>query len=383
MPIDDRPLPAPDAADLDHAHAAAAGAWPHLRGARLLLTGGTGFVGKWLLATLLDADRRLGLDVRVGVLSRDPQAFRRAAPHLADPARVELLRGDVRDFAFPPGAWSHVVHAATDVAVGAAPLDVFDTCVAGTRRVLDFAVQAGAADVLLVSSGAVYGRQPSELAALPESYCGALDPGRVASAYGEGKRAAEWLGAAYGAERGLRVRTARCFALIGPYLPLNGHFAAGNFLRDALAGRAITVRGDGTPQRSYLHAADMAAWLWATLLLGSAQAVYNVGGAEALSMAELARRVAAAAGSDAGVDVLSRPAAGLSADRYVPDVSRIRSQLPLGEPLDLDEALRRSVRWYRQRPVASWHRRRRRPQARPAPPPGRRAPRRNPFSETR
>ena len=345
MPDDGR-LPPLDQADLDHAHAAMSGRWQRLRGARIFLTGGTGFVGKWLLATLLDADRRLDLGCRATVLSRDPDAFRRAAPHLADASRVDLARGDVRDFAFPGGAYSHVVHAATDVAATAAPLDVFDTCVAGTRRVLDFAAASGAGDVLFVSSGAVYGRQPPGLQALPEDHPGAPDPALPGSAYGEGKRAAEWLCTAYGARHGLRLRTARCFALLGPYLPLDGHFAAGNFLRDALAGRAIVVRGDGTPVRSYLHAADLAAWLWTMLLDAPAGGVYNVGGSEPVSILDLARRIAAAAGSDAPIEVQSAPT-GMPAERYVPDVRRARSALDLGEPLGLDETIARTVRWLR------------------------------------
>lgn len=341
-----RSLPPLPAADLDHAHAVVGGGrWQALRGARVLLTGGTGFVGKWLLATLLDADRRLGLDVRVVVLSRDPEAFRRTMPSLADDPRVGLLRGDVRDFTPPAGPLTHVVHAATDVAAAAAPLDIFDTCVAGTRRVLDAAVQAGAQDVLLVSSGAVYGRQPSDLDAVPETFGGAPDPALPGSAYGEGKRAAEWLGAAYAARHGLRVRTARCFALVGPYLPLDGRFAAGDFLRDALAEHAIVIRGDGTPRRSYLHAADMAAWLWATLLAAPAGAVYNVGGREAVSIRELAERVRAVAGRDVPVEVQTKAVPGAPAERYVPDTTRIRRELALAEPLALDEALARTARW--------------------------------------
>lgn len=344
---DDGRLPPPDAADLAHAHEVMAGRWERLHGARIFLTGGTGFVGKWLLATLLDADRRLGLDCRLTVLSRDPAAFRHSAPWLADAASVELLQGDVRDFAWPDRPFSHVVHAATDVAAAASPLDVFDTCVAGTRRVLDLAVASGARDVLLVGSGAVYGRQPPELPALPETHPGAPDPTRPQSAYGEGKRAAEWLCAAYGDRHGLRVRTARCFALLGPYLPHDGHFAAGNFLRDALASRPIVIRGDGTPVRSYLYAADMAAWLWMILLDGPAGSVYNVGGSEPVSILGLARRIAAIAGSDAPVEVLSAPT-GAPAERYVPDVHRVRSELRLGEPLGLDDTIARTVRWLRR-----------------------------------
>jgi dTDP-glucose 4,6-dehydratase len=318
--------------------------WGGLAGRRIFITGGTGFVGKWLLATLAEANRRLDLGVRATVLSRDPEAFRAAAPLLAQTEGVDWLRGDVRDFAFPAGEYDTVIHAATDVVAKAAPEEIFDTCIAGTRRVLDFAARAQ--DFLLVSSGAVYGRQPADLPRIPESYPGAPDPLLPGSAYGEGKRASEWLAAAAGARTNLRVRTARCFAFVGPYLPLDKHFAIGNFIGAALAGREIVIQGDGTPVRSYLHAADMAAWLWAVLLKGRAGAAYNVGAEAAISIADLAHRVCTVLNVPDQVRVMGTQDASRPLDRYVPDNGLARAELGLSAPMGLDEAIVRTARWH-------------------------------------
>ncbi len=347
-------LPVLPEADLAHAFRAVGEAdWRSLAGARIFLTGGTGFVGKWLMATLLDADRRLGLGCELVVLSRDPEAFAATAPGLARAPRVTLMRGDVRDFAFPAGAFTHVVHAATDVVAQNSPQATFATCVEGTRHALDFAARSGAQDFLLVSSGAVYGRQPPSLERVDESFAGAPDPLSPSSAYGEGKRVSEWLGAALGAESRMRFKVARCFAFVGPYLPLDKQFAIGNFLRDAMAGKQITIQGDGTPYRTYLHAADMAAWLWATLLRGQPGRAYNVGGHEAVSIADLARRTVAALGSPARVAVLKEAPPGRPAERYVPDIARARAELALPDPISLDEALVRTARWHRDFPLST------------------------------
>lgn len=327
-----------DAVGADH--------WEHLRGKRLFLTGGTGFVGKWLLATLLKAEDRLALGCHVTVLSRNPDGFRAEAPFLAQASSLRLLKGDVRTFDVPTGVFDVIIHAATDVVAAAAPLDVFDSCVAGTRRVLDFALQAGASQVLLVSSGALYGRQPSDGGGVAESYQGAPDIQDVRSAYGEGKRVTEWLGAAYAQLYGLDIRVARCFAFVGPYLPLDKHFALGNFLRDAMANRSIVIRGDGTAQRTYLYAADMATWLWALLLKGEKNGTYNVGGDEAVSVAQLARRVASVLGSSADVVVQKQATAGMAPDRYVPDVRKALNGLRLPAALPLDEAIARTAAWH-------------------------------------
>jgi nucleoside-diphosphate-sugar epimerase len=333
--------------DLDHARAVVGERWQGLKGQHIFLTGGTGFVGKWLLATLLDANRQLALGCRVTVLSRNTAAFSAQVPDLADSDAVELVQGDVRRIELPGRRFDRVVHAATDVAVAGQDLETFDTCVAGTRRVLDLALHTGARSVLLVSSGAVYGRQPPELPAMGEDFAGSAEPLQTTSAYTMGKRAAEWLAHRHGRQHGLNILTARCFAFVGPYLPLDAHFAIGNFLRDALAGRPITIQGDGTPLRSYLHAADMAAWSWALLAGGAPHSVYNIGGTEAVSIQQLAQHVVAATGSSSPITVLKQAVAGAPAERYVPDVSRIRRDLQLPPALALDEALRRTVDWLR------------------------------------
>ena len=337
----------PAVEDLDHAFFAVGEArWRSLQGANLFISGGTGFVGKWMLATLLAAKARLNLECSVTLLTRDPDAFRRNAQPLANAHGITLLEGDVRTFQFPTESFSHVVHAATDVVAQASPIETFDTCVTGTRRVMDFARQCGVEDLLLVSSGAVYGRQPPELERVDETYTGAPSPTSTASAYGEGKRASEWIATTLGTDHKIRTRIARCFAFVGPYLPLDKHFAVGNFLRCALEQDDIVIEGDGTPFRTYMHAADMAAWLWAILLAGEHARAYNVGGHEVVSIAELARRVAAAVGGVGRIRILKQAQSGCPAERYVPDVTRARAELNLPEPISLDAAIARTAAWH-------------------------------------
>ena len=153
----------PLADDLDHVLTHTQGLWEELRGGRLFLTGGTGFFGCWLLETFAWANDRLGLGAEAVVLTRDAAAFGRKAPHLAGRTDLRFHTGDVRDFAFPDGRFTHVIHAATEASVplnNDAPLTMLDVIVQGTRRTLDFARQCGSPKVLLTSSGAVYGRQP-------------------------------------------------------------------------------------------------------------------------------------------------------------------------------------------------------------------------------
>jgi dTDP-glucose 4,6-dehydratase len=337
------PLPPEDLRHvLDHTH----DLWEELRGERVFVTGGTGFFGCWLLGTFAFANDQLGLGARLVCLTRDPEAFRRKAPHLATCPAITLATGDVRDFEFPGGHFSHAVHAGTAPGAPLRPLEMLDTITAGTRRALDFAVASGTKKFLLTSSGAVYGRQPPEMTHLPESYAGAPDSTDPHSAYGEGKRVAEMLCAAYYKDHGIEIKIARCFAFVGPCLPLDAHFAIGNFIRDALRGGPIRIGGDGTPCRSYLHAADLAIWLWTLLFQGQPGRAYNVGSEEDVTILELASTVAACFSKEIDVELARQPVPGLPPSRYVPSTRLAASELRLAARIPLKEAISRTAAWY-------------------------------------
>ncbi|MGH9518597.1 MAG: NAD-dependent epimerase/dehydratase family protein, partial [Terriglobales bacterium] len=120
-------------------------------------------------------------------------------------------------------------------------------------------------------------------------------------------------------------------AFVGPHLPLDAHFAIGNFVGDALAGRTIRVNGDGTPMRSYLYAADLAIWLWTMLLrapdMNGNPAVFNVGSGEAVSIAELARAVAAEVNPKCAVEIARAAEPDAARQQYVPSVEKAKREL--------------------------------------------------------
>jgi dTDP-glucose 4,6-dehydratase len=334
--------------DIEHVLARTSSIWEKFRGGRLFVTGGTGFVGKWLLESLIAANERNGLGLEAVVLSRNPGEFRIAMPHLANNPAIKMWQGDVRTFNFPDQCFTHVIHAATDVAAAAKPLDIFDVAVAGTRRVLDFCRARQVGKLLLLSSGAVYGRQPPNVPNIPESYEGAPGTTALSSAYGIGKRASEWLAYAYASESGADVAIARCFAFVGPYLPIDKHFAIGNFIRDALLSDEICIGGDGTPLRSYLHAADMAIWLWTIFANSSNGAVFNVGSDEGISILDLASTIMHVSGRSIPINIARQAIPGTPPECYVPNVSKARAVLGLDVLISLKDAIKRTMDWHVQ-----------------------------------
>lgn len=342
MTQSDNPL----AADLDHILDHTRDLWEELRGERVFITGGTGFFGCWLLESLLWAQDRLDLGVQAMVLTRNPDAFRAKASRLAGHARVTLMAGDVRSYKFPAGTFSHFIHAATDSSAklnAEDPLRMLDTIVEGTRHALDHAIACGTGRFLLTSSGAVYGKQPPEMTSIPEEYAGAPDPLDPRSAYGEGKRLAEHLCALYARGSALEPKVARCFAFVGPYLPLDIHYAIGNFIRDGLRGGPIVVQGDGTPHRSYLYAADLTIWLWTILMRGRTCRPYNVGSEHAVSIGALAEVVARTFRPKPQVQINRRAAPGVRIEQYIPSTRRAQTELGLQQAIDLSDAIGRTA----------------------------------------
>ncbi|HYK37947.1 NAD-dependent epimerase/dehydratase family protein [Alloacidobacterium sp.] len=325
--------------------------WEDARNQRIFLTGGTGFFGCWLVESFCYMNRQLGLDAEATVLTRNPEGFAKKCPHLASDPAVHLLPGDVRNFDFPDGQYAYVIHAATEASArqaAEAPLEMLSTIIAGTERTLEFAATCGAKKVLLTSSGAVYGRQPADLIQVPESYTGAPEPLDPANVYAEGKRISELLCSIYQKQSGMECKIARCWAFCGPHLPLDQHFAIGNFIGDILAGRPIQIRGDGTPRRSYLYAADLTVWLWTMLFRAPALVPFNVGSAHDVSILELAQVIATTLNPKAEIHIAQQSVPGAAPIRYVPAVDRAREVLGLREIIPLNEAIRRTAKWYRE-----------------------------------
>ena len=321
-----------------------------LRSARLFLTGGTGFFGHWMLESLLHANRELRLELQATVLTRDAARFRRSAPHSAEDPVVTLLEGDVKTFSFPRESHTHIVHAATDSGgqqIQRPAFELAEAILSGTRRTLEFGLATGAARFLYTSTGAVYGRSSATETHIPETSNAAPDPLLLQSSYDEAKRMSEHLCVAYTQGTSLEAVIARPFSFVGPHLPLDQHFAIGNFLGAAMAGTPIRISGDGTPLRSWMYMADLTVWMWTLLLRGERNRAYNVGSEATFSIADAARLTAQTLHPDLAVEIAGSAREGAPMNSYVPSTQRARQELGLRETVDLAEALRRTAAWHR------------------------------------
>jgi len=319
-------------------------AWP---GKNILLTGGTGFFGAWILALFDWIDRQGVADVRVFCISRDPSKFILRHPWTRNARWLHWITGDVRDFKFPDTHIDYVLHAATDTSsdAGENPAELLDSITEGTKHVLSCALHCKAKRILLVSSGGAYGAQPPQIETLDEACAFAPSTMTSRNAYGEGKRIMELLGACHTERTSCAVTVARCFAFVGAGLPLDQHFAIGNFIRDALTSDQLTVGGDGTAVRSYLYAADLAIWLLTILARGQSCRIYNVGSDRSMNMKEIAQAVADTLAPSKHVIIKGQPGASPVGNRYIPSIERARKELGLDVWTNLDLAITNTAHW--------------------------------------
>jgi nucleoside-diphosphate-sugar epimerase len=323
---------------------------PQLRalvGASILVTGATGWFGTWLLDVFCAADVEFRLGIKIAAVSRDPARFLDRFHRFTDDPRITWIKSDVRQLEPTIGIFSHVIHAATDTSIGAGELDalrLFETITDGTRCTLA-AAGTRCKSFLFISSGAVYGPARPNCSRFTEREPIGPDPSLATSGYAEGKRAAEQA-CAIAAGMGLPIRIARCFAFVGPHMPFNRHFAIGNFIADAVNGRAIRIKSDGHPQRSYLYMSDLVRALIAILVQGDVCRPYNVGSDAAITIEQLAHRVDRVVG---GRGVRIDGAKSDPSDRYVPDTTRLRTELGWEPEVSLDAAIARTAAWYREK----------------------------------
>lgn len=299
----------------------------------ILLTGGTGFFGKALLRRWVSMEDRRARPSLVVLLSRNPDLFLARYSEFRNLEWLRFHQGDVlQPDSLPRGlGCTHVLHAATDSTFGPQlhPIQRYNQIVDGTRNLLDYSVANGVQRFLLTSSGGVYGPQQQTTDQIAESHHGMPDPLNPANAYSVAKRCAEHLCALYQDRYGLETVVARCFAFVGRDLPLDVHFAIGNFIRDALQKPEILVSGDGTPVRSYMDQRDLAEWLCALLKSGAAGQAYNVGSDVSVTIHELAHLVRDILAPAKPVRLLGVPDAHNTRNRYVPSIAKAQNELGL------------------------------------------------------
>ena len=316
----------------------------------LVITGASGFVGTWLTLSWVAARKKLNGSGKLLITSRNPQSLLPLVNVIDSRSPITALSSDIRNLHIPSEFRNgNLIHAATPASAAlnsSDPAVMLKIIIEGQERVLSEAVRLNN-KILFLSSGAVYGRQPLDLSHLPETWEGAPQIGDSNSAYHEGKRVAELMGNIAATKQGLHFISARLFAFIAPFLPLGTHFAAGNFIHDAVTSNQIEIQSGGGSVRSYLYATDLCSSLWALLARGETKTAYNVGSEHEVSIKKLALEVASC--TNRNVEVVVRGVDNSeNVNRYVPSITKMEIELGWKINVPLQDSLFRTIQWYRQ-----------------------------------
>jgi nucleoside-diphosphate-sugar epimerase len=314
----------------------------------IFITGATGFIGSWLTEFLVFAVEKYQLNLSISILTRNKDKFSSNYPYLSAAACLHVVEKDIRELDVDAldKPIDYIIHAATDASASLNqdnPLLMAETIVQGTQNVLNLARKHSVTNILFLSSGAIYGKQPTDLQGFAEDYPSAPDCNNALSSYGEAKRYAELLCAIYNKQYGLPYVTARCFAFIGPRLPLDTHFAIGNFLHNVLHNQDIAIAGNGKAVRSYMYAADLTIWLLMILTQAKNCNVYNVGADQAYSIEQLAQTVISSANAPIKYKILG---ADSNNSTYTPNINKALVQLGINIYTGLPDAIMKTLAWY-------------------------------------
>lgn len=306
----------------------------------LLLTGGSGFVGSYLVESIIAFNHAHdGAPCRLLLPTRSLAATRAKWPHFFGIKELVWFEWDGHTLNPPSDACDYLIHAASPADPASylhAPMQTMEDISDGTSAVLHFALKAGVRTLLYLSSGAAYGCQAPRVDALTEGDAGAPDLADPSSCYGEAKRYSELLCRTSGVPSVI----ARLFAFIGPYQDTSGSFAVPDFIRQAVRDKMILIHSDGSALRTFCYASDLTIGLWKLLLTGKPGELYNVGAdTPRVSIRELAELIASLVGN---VEiVVEGKAVTRMRSRYIPNTDKLK-QFHLAQ-IDLAEGLRRTL----------------------------------------
>lgn len=335
-----------------------------LAGKRLLLTGGAGFLGYYLVQAILRAnedDRRA--PTRLTVFDNYMRGVPAWLRGLAGDEHLTVVEHDIRGpLPRDMDDYEFVVHAAgiaSPTYYRQHPIETMDANINGLRSLLDWSVrQAGRGHpvegFLFFSSSEIYGDPQPEHIPTPETYRGNVSCTGPRACYDESKRYGETLCVNFARHHGVPVRIARPFNNYGPGLKINDRRVIPDFARDILEGRDVVMLSDGSATRTFCYVSDAATGYYKVLVRGLNGEAYNIGVEEPeVSMAELAERLAALGRSHVGYTgaVVRQTSEELEylADnptRRCPVIAKARDHLGYSPRVELDDGLRRSLLWY-------------------------------------
>ncbi|MBM4294587.1 MAG: SDR family oxidoreductase [Deltaproteobacteria bacterium] len=307
--------------------------------ARILITGGAGFIGSHLVDYLLSQGHE------ILCLDNYFTGSKANLVHLRDQPQLELIRHDVvNPIMLEVDQIYHLACPASPVHYQYNPVKTIKTNVMGTLNMLGVAKRVKAR-ILLASTSEVYG--DPQIHPQREDYWGNVNCLGLRSCYDEGKRVAETLMMDYHRQNRVDIRIARIFNTYGPRMALNDGRVISNFIVQALTGSDLTIYGQGQQTRSFCFVSDLVEGLVRLMNADGLHEPVNLGNPEEYSIMEIAQKILALAGSPSGLAYLPMPPD--DPGRRQPDITRARDRLGWQPAISLEAGLNQTIPYFAAR----------------------------------
>lgn len=323
-----------------------------LSGKTLLLTGGTGMFGIWILYLLLYAKEHGISTKKLLVLSRNPGRFINNHPTLCADLEIDWITGDIRSFQYSVEKIDFCIHGASTSAqetfVGTSNYQKYVTITQGTNRILDLVQELDIETFLYLSSGAIFGGDVNAIGSnSEETYIPRTHHLDDRFTLGHAKRSAETLCfLARELDPHRIINITRLFTFVGPYMPFDVHYAIGNFLGSAHAGGPIRLRTAGVAIRSFMYMADAVTWIFKSLMLNvNIPFPLHIGSEKAISIYDTAQLIATKANCEVIIEPQVSDTPSPAPNFYVPSTRRTRELLQVEEWTNLSSSIEKTLSW--------------------------------------
>jgi UDP-glucuronate decarboxylase len=353
--------------DLDDITKNLSAEFARMGGKRLLIVGGAGFLGYYLVQSVLHWNRTAESPIDVTVYDNYIRGIPPWLSNLAGTPRLTLVKQDISQ-PLPSGmpSFHYIVHGgsiASPIYYKKFPIETMDANVNGLRSLLEYARQQRQTaepveGFLFFSSSEIYGDPTPDSIPTPETYRGYVSCTGPRACYDESKRYGETLCVNFTERFQLPIKVARPFNNYGPGLKITDTRVLPDFARDVFANRDIVMKSDGSPRRTFCYVADAVIGYYKILVVGRPGEAYNIGvETPEISMAELAEKVAALGRESFGYTgrVVKRVDPDYlvdNPDRRCPIIAKARAELGYEPTVLVDEGLHRSLIWYAGNQVA-------------------------------